>query len=114
MSKAGLIRPPRRAQSRCRAPSRGPLELPRESALRSVVLDATGSDNGYPLVYEVHVSNDGENWGDPVATGRGEPLTRIHFPQVAKGRFLRVTLTEKDGWTPWAIHNLELYGEELQ
>ena len=77
-----------------------------------VVLDSLGSENGYPVAYEVHVSDDGKNWGAQVATGRGEPLTRIHLNQVALGKYIRITLTEKNGWTPWIINNLELYGEE--
>lgn len=88
------------------------IELPKESAIKKIVLDATGSKNGFPLAYEAQISNDGEEWRDVIASGQGEPLTQIHFPEVTRAKFARITMTEKNGWTAWMINNLEIYGDE--
>jgi sialate O-acetylesterase len=74
-----------------------------------VVLDASGSDGDYPRGYQVQVSNDGVNWGSPVATGAGSSaITTINFtPQTA--RYIRVTQTgSNSGW--WSIHEFNVYG----
>ncbi len=88
------------------------VELPQKGIIKSLTLDASESKDGFPVSYEVHVSDDGEHWGEAVAAGNGEPFTRIHLDKPASGRFVRITLTKKDGWTPWLIENLEIYGQE--
>ncbi|MDG2255011.1 MAG: discoidin domain-containing protein, partial [Opitutaceae bacterium] len=88
------------------------IELPEESSIKKIVLDAAGSESGFPLAYETHVSSDGENWSEPVASGQGEPITQIHLSQTTQAKFIRITMTEKNGWTAWFINNLEIYGDE--
>jgi hypothetical protein len=29
-----------------------------------------------------------------------------------EGRYLRITITEKEGWQPWVIKELNVYGNE--
>ena len=73
-----------------------------------VVLDSTDSGSDYPNRYEVYVSNNTEDWGEPVAKGRGDqPVTDIACTPKA-GRYVRIVQTgQKDGlW--WSIHELKI------
>jgi hypothetical protein len=72
-------------------------------------LDAAGSSNDYPRGYQVNVSNDGSNWGSPVATGSGtSALTLITFPSQT-ARYIRVTQTGNNSlW--WSVHEFNVVG----
>jgi sialate O-acetylesterase len=73
-----------------------------------IVLDAGASSGDYPQGYQVNVSNDGINWGSPVAAGTGSSaVTAINFP-VQTARYIRVTQTgSSSGW--WSIHEFYVY-----
>jgi hypothetical protein len=87
------------------------IELPTETALTGVRLDATGSNNDYPRGYTLELSADGQNWGQPVAKAEGKSaLTEIKFP-AAKAKFLRITQTGSSPGNFWSIHELDLLGE---
>jgi F5/8 type C domain len=75
----------------------------------NIVLDAGSSTGDYPRGYRVNVSNDGTNWGSPVATGAGSSaVTSISFSARA-ARYLRITQPGSNGlW--WSIHELNIYG----
>jgi hypothetical protein len=75
-------------------------------------MDSRGREGAFPLSYEVNVSDDGEVWSEPVAAGNGEVTTQIHLEPPVTTKFVRITLTRKEGWQPWAISNFELYGLE--
>jgi hypothetical protein len=73
-----------------------------------VVLDSAGSGGDYPKNYEVYVANSTQDWGEPVAKGRGDqPVTEIACTPKA-GRYVRIVQTgQKDGlW--WSIHELKI------
>ena len=73
-----------------------------------VVLDSTDSGSDYPKNYEVYVSDNTQDWGEPVAKGRGDqPVTEIACTPKA-GRYVRIVQTgQKDGlW--WSIHELKI------
>jgi len=73
-----------------------------------VVLDSTDSGSDYPKKYEVYVSDNTQDWGEPVAKGRGDqPVTEIACTPKA-GRYVRIVQTgQKDGlW--WSIHELKI------
>jgi hypothetical protein len=74
-----------------------------------IVLDAGSSTGDYPRGYQVHVSNDGANWGSPIASGSGSSaVTTIAFPTQA-ARYVRVTQTGNTGpW--WSIHEFNVFG----
>ena len=42
----------------------------------------------------------------------GEPHARLNFAGPVAARHLRIAITEKEGWQPWVIKELDLYGEE--
>lgn len=74
-----------------------------------LTLDATtNSPNDYPVGYQVNVSDDGVNWGNPVATGSGSTsLTTITFP-TQTARYVMVTQTGSEGnW--WSIYEFNIY-----
>ncbi len=88
------------------------VELPTRAILTGLAIDATEFPEDFAPAYEVQVSDDGKIWSDPVGQGVGEPLTRLTFEKPVSARFVRITMTQKNGWQRWAISNLELYGEE--
>ncbi len=88
------------------------VQLPGRSLIKSIVIDSAGTEDAFPPGYDVRVSTDGENWSEPVARGNGEITTQIHLAHAVRTKFVRITLTKKNGWQPWAIHDLEFYGIE--
>jgi hypothetical protein len=40
--------------------------------------------------------------------------TRLNFPAPVEARRLRIAIVEKEGWEPWVIKELNLYGDERQ
>jgi type 1 glutamine amidotransferase/HEAT repeat protein len=86
------------------------VDLGYEGEIRTILLDAgpTGSDS--PRGYEVYVSLDGEQWGEPVTKG-GDPKAReftITVPPTA-GRFVKIVQTGKDG-SFWSINEIRVNG----
>jgi mono/diheme cytochrome c family protein/glucose/arabinose dehydrogenase len=84
------------------------IELPRETAIAGLELDAGDSTRDFPRGYKVDLSSDGQNWGKPVAAGRGAgALTEIAFPP-ARARFIRITQTGSAEGLFWSIHELQI------
>jgi hypothetical protein len=82
------------------------VELDQIRTISKVRLNATGSANDRPRRFRLYLSTDGKNWGEPVATGRGEEDLRIGFkPQQAK--YLRVVNTSDNG-NFWSIHEIQI------
>ncbi|WP_068785473.1 discoidin domain-containing protein [Paenibacillus phocaensis] len=71
----------------------------------SIELDPGNAGDDYPRAYRLYVSNDGENWGDPVIGGSGQPgLLSITFP-TQTARYLKlVQIGEANRW--WSIAEL--------
>jgi hypothetical protein len=42
----------------------------------------------------------------------GEPHARLNLAAPVEARHLRIAITEKEGWQPWVIKELNLYGQE--
>jgi len=74
------------------------IELPEESALSEVRFVSTGAPRNYTRSYRIEVSRDGEQWGEPVANGRGlGPIIDVAFPTV-QARWVRITHTQPFGF----------------
>lgn len=74
-----------------------------------LVLDAGSSTSDYPRGYRVNVSNDGSNWGNPVATGAGTSAVTTITLATNSARYIRVTQTGNTGpW--WSVHEFYVYG----
>ncbi|HLX60610.1 MAG TPA: discoidin domain-containing protein, partial [Planctomycetota bacterium] len=85
------------------------IELPKETEVAGIVLNAASSGGDYPRGYKVEVSMDGKNWGaKPVADGKGNnALTEISFAPV-KTKFIKITQTGSVTGLFWSIHELQL------
>lgn len=84
------------------------IELPQVTEIGGLVLDTSGSNGDYPRGYEVRVSNDGQAWGNPIATGKGtNAVTEIQFP-ATKTKFIKITQTGEVKGLFWSIHELDV------
>jgi hypothetical protein len=73
-----------------------------------IILDNTWACWDYPRGYAVSVSNDGTNWGTPVASGAGQlGMTTITFPEQT-ARYLRVVQTGTNDTYNWSIYELDV------
>ena len=87
------------------------IELPAETVITGVRLDASGSNNDYPRGYTLELSTDGQAWGKPIAKGEGKSaLTEIKFAPT-KAKFLRLTQTGSSPGNFWSIHELDIFSE---
>lgn len=66
---------------------------------------------GYPRGYRIEVSNDGTNWGQPVATGAGSGVVTTAAFAPVEAKFVRIVQTAPAdaGLPPLAIQRLRLY-----
>ncbi|TCS40312.1 discoidin domain-containing protein [Reinekea marinisedimentorum] len=76
-----------------------------------VVLDSWESPRDYPDAYSVYVSENGADWGDPVAIGIGQSITEISFAAVDT-RYLRIQQEGVSTKYWWSIH--EIYVSERE
>jgi putative membrane-bound dehydrogenase-like protein len=94
------------------------VELPARSRIAGIELDSRGekdregNDMGWAPVYSVEVSDDGKTWTYVAPRVVGEPHARLNFAAPVDAKHLRITITEKEGWQPWVIKELNLYGDE--
>ncbi len=79
-----------------------------------IVLNAINSANDYPRGYQVYVSSDGVNWGNPIATGTGSSgITTITCaPQTA--RYIRIIQIGSATGTFWSIDEFNVFGTAPQ
>ena len=84
------------------------LDLGVESEVLKLVLDTSGSPGDYPRGYEVYVSDQTNNWGDPVAKGEGKgPVTDITC-KPKTGRYVRIVQTGTSDGAFWSIHEMRI------
>lgn len=75
---------------------------------KKLVLDTMASAGDYPRGYALYVSNDGTNWGTPVAQGTGSALLTIQPASPVTARYFKVVQNGSAGvW--WSIHELNAY-----
>ena len=94
------------------------VELPARSRIVGIDIDSSGEkgqngkDMGWAPAYSVETSDDGKTWTMVAAHVMGEPHARLNLAAPVEARHLRIAITEKEGWQPWVIKELNLYGEE--
>ncbi|ANS76332.1 coagulation factor 5/8 type domain protein [Paenibacillus yonginensis] len=88
------------------------LDLGQEQTFDKVVMDSGNNADDYARGYEVYVSNDGESWGNPVASGEGKSsLVTAAFP-LQTARYVKLVQTRSDShW--WSISELQLFTADL-
>lgn len=89
------------------------IDLGAEYSVSKVVLDVGGTQD-FPRAYEVFVSSDGTNWGDPVAKGKGAaPATEASF-NAKTGRFVKIVQTGSDATNWWGINEVRIGTREIK
>lgn len=78
--------------------------------LTRMAFDALASKDDYPRKYEVRLSDDGEHWSDPVASGTGAAMTTIDLPPKTVTRFVRITQTGSDKGCFWSFNEMAVFG----
>ncbi len=77
-------------------------------AFTRVAIDTRAHGYDYPRAYELYVSNDGVNWGAPIAVGKNdESVLRITFPRQT-ARYIKFVQTGKT-WHRWYVGNFEVF-----
>ncbi len=85
------------------------VDMKRAQTFDRIQLDNTWALWDSPTQYAVAVSNDGEKWGSPVATGSGQlGLTSISFP-TQHARFIRITQTGSNPQYHWSIYEFDVF-----
>ena len=86
------------------------IDLGYETDIKELWLDAGPVGTDYPRGYEIYISTDGENWGQPVVTGAGkEKIFTIEIPPTY-GRFIKIVQTGSSGGNFWSICELRVNG----
>ena len=61
----------------------------------------TSGQNGWIKDYEIYVSQDGKNWGEPICKGtfpKNAELKKVMFDKPVKARYIRLrALNEQNG-----------------
>ena len=84
-------------------------DMGQELELTSLVLDSLRSRDDYPRQYSVEISDDGEQWSEPIAKGHGQsPTIQIVLPPT-KTRHVRISQHGRASGKFWSIHQLEVY-----
>ncbi|SDH47426.1 discoidin domain-containing protein [Bacteroides ovatus] len=65
------------------------------------------SANDFPRSYEIYISKDNKEWGEPIVKGKGMrgDATIIALPTTAEARFVKIVQTGNIS-TWWSIHEL--------
>ena len=100
---------PKSRWSTCQAQTPGmwfEVDMGSPQSFSSLSVDAGPSTNDYPRGYQVFVSNDGQNWGNVIASGKGTAaLVSIPFP-TQSARYFKVVQTGTDPKWWWSIAEL--------
>jgi len=78
-----------------------------EYTFNYIILDVGSSTGDTPAQWNIYVSNDGETWGDPIASGK-EGSGIISFePQTAS--YIKIEQNGKKDGLYWSIHEMYVY-----
>jgi len=80
------------------------------NTFNKLVLNCVNSANDYPRGYQVYISNDGVNWGSPVATGTGSSGTTTINVAAQTARYIRIIQTGSVNGTFWSIDEFNVFG----
>jgi len=85
------------------------VELPRETSIAGIRLDSSGSPKDFPQGYKVETSENGKDWTEVLAEGKGDDAITDIFFKPTKTRHLRITQTGRIKGLYWSIHELQLF-----
>ena len=85
------------------------VDLGRPRTFTFLVLHGSkNASDDYPRGYEVSVSQDGRDWGNPLATGKGTQADTVIAVPRATARYLKITQTGRDPSHSWSLNELEV------
>lgn len=85
------------------------VDLAEPHTVTSFVLTSSTPDR-YPREYQLLASLDGNDWGKPVAVGKGEGAINIVSFEPTYGQFFRIVQTGSDSHHRWSIVDLRIHG----
>ena len=86
------------------------IDMGASQTVDKLVMDSTHDSGDYARGYALYLSNDGSNWGSPVATGSGSsPTISVSF-NAQSARYVKVveTATPSDPWW-WSVDEVNIY-----
>ena len=89
------------------------IELPKMASLSGLKLNYGPSQSDGPQFYEVRLSKDGNNWSEPVASGKAFPKNLSLSFAPTDARFVKIEITSANTKLFWSIHEMQIRGTEL-
>jgi hypothetical protein len=88
------------------------LDMKTAQAFNTILLNQ--NDGGdYPREYDVYVSDDAGDFGEPVASGTGtDKVTRIELAVDQTARYIKIAQTGTSGGIYWSINELDVENNE--
>jgi hypothetical protein len=85
------------------------VDMKKEEHFDKIVLDTTWAVWDAPEQYVVRISNDGKDWSQPIAVGKGSKgLTTITFPQQT-ARHIRIEQIGTNSLYHWSIYEFDVF-----
>jgi hypothetical protein len=85
------------------------VDMKQDQTFDKIVLDTTWALWDSPDQYSASVSEDGSDWGNPIATGSGPlGITTITFP-TQTARYIRITQAGNNATYHWSIYEFDVY-----
>lgn len=85
------------------------VDMKTKQSFDKIVLDNTWALWDSPNQFVVTVSDNGQDWSKPVATGAGKlGINRITFP-TQNARFIRITQIGTDATYHWSVYEMAVY-----
>ncbi|HUW61248.1 MAG TPA: HEAT repeat domain-containing protein [Candidatus Bathyarchaeia archaeon] len=83
------------------------IDMAASYTISAVALECARNSRDYARGYQVFVSNDNQNWGNPVAEGKGEGVSiKIDIKPTA-GRYLKIVQTDT-AENNWSINEVKI------
>lgn len=85
------------------------IDMKKKQNFYKLIIDNTWALWDSPKNYSVSVSNDGNDWSKPIATGSGQlGVTTISFPDQTS-RYIKIMQTGNDSLYNWSIYELDVF-----
>lgn len=86
------------------------IDMGSSHSLEAIEMDTSKSPYDYPRIYNIYVSEDGQNW-QQITSGRGRKDVSMYPFAQTRGRYVRIVQTGTGG-NFWSIHELQIYSRE--
>ncbi len=88
------------------------LDLKKARRIETIELETKGSRNDYPRSYELYLSNQPFDFGEPVLEGKGHgPVTVMRIEKPVAVRYLKIVQTGSSKGNFWSIHTMKVMPE---